>query len=66
MLKEARAQGITLDAHVAHLVVHGALHLIGFDHLEDIDAERMEAIERTVLASLGIADPYADDAGGSR
>ena len=58
-LKEARAQGIALDAHVSHLVVHGVLHLIGFDHLEDSDAERMEAIERTALASLGIADPYA-------
>lgn len=66
ILEEARAQGITLDAHVAHLVVHGVLHLIGFDHLEDIDAERMEAIERTALASLGIADPYADDAEASR
>ncbi len=59
-LKEARAQSIALDDHVAHLVVHGVLHLIGFDHLEDIEAERMEAIERTALASLGIADPYAD------
>jgi probable rRNA maturation factor len=65
-LKEVRAQGITLDAHVAHLVVHGVLHLIGFDHLEDVDAERMEAIERTALASLGIGDPYADNAGASR
>ena len=63
-LKEARAQNIAFDDHVAHLVVHGVLHLIGFDHIEDAEAERMEAIERTVLASLGIADPYADDAEG--
>lgn len=65
-LKEARAQHITLDDHVAHLVVHGTLHLIGLDHIEDGDAQRMETIERTALASLGIADPYADDAGPSR
>jgi len=62
--KEARAQHIAFDNHVAHLVVHGVLHLIGLDHIADADAERMEAIERTVLASLGIADPYADDAEG--
>jgi probable rRNA maturation factor len=62
--KEARAQNIAFDNHVAHLVVHGVLHLIGLDHIEDAEAERMEAIERTVLASLGIADPYADDAEG--
>ena len=60
-LKEARAQDIALDDHVAHLVVHGVLHLLGFDHIEDDEAERMEAIERTALASLGIADPYAED-----
>ena len=62
--KEARAQHIAFDNHVAHLVVHGVLHLVGLDHIEDAEAERMEAIERTVLASLGIADPYADDAEG--
>jgi probable rRNA maturation factor len=61
--KEARAQHVSFDDHVAHLVVHGVLHLIGLDHLEDAEAERMEAIERTALASLGIADPYADAEG---
>ena len=45
--KEARAQHIAFDDHVAHLVVHGVLHLLGFDHIEDAEAERMEAIERT-------------------
>jgi probable rRNA maturation factor len=60
---EARAQGIALEDHVAHLVVHGVLHLIGFDHLREAEAERMEAVERSALASLGIADPYAEDAG---
>lgn len=62
--KEARAQHIAFDDHVAQLVVHGVLHLIGLDHLEDAEAKRMEAIERAVLASLGVADPYADDAEG--
>ncbi len=63
--KEALAQHIAFDDHVAHLVVHGVLHLIGFDHIDDAEAERMEAIERTALGSLGIADPYADNAEGS-
>jgi len=60
-LKEARAQHIAFPDHVSHLVVHGVLHLIGLDHMDDAEAERMEALERTVLASLGIADPYADE-----
>jgi probable rRNA maturation factor len=46
---------------VSHLVVHGALHLLGHDHLDDTEAEQMEDLERQALASLGIADPYADD-----
>jgi probable rRNA maturation factor len=58
-LKEAREQDIPLADHVAHLVVHGVLHLLGFDHAEDAEAERMEDVERRALASLGIADPYA-------
>jgi probable rRNA maturation factor len=57
---EARERDIALADHVAHLVVHGVLHLIGFDHADDMQAERMEARERKALASLGIADPYAD------
>jgi probable rRNA maturation factor len=59
-LKEAREQGIPLDDHVSHLVVHGVLHLLGFDHADDTEAERMEELERRALASLGIADPYAE------
>ncbi|MGH6749882.1 MAG: rRNA maturation RNase YbeY [Methyloceanibacter sp.] len=59
-LKEAQAMGIALSDHVAHLVVHGVLHLLGFDHLEEDEAERMETLERRALASLGIADPYAE------
>ena len=62
-LKEARAQHIALPDHVSHLAVHGVLHLLGFDHMDDAEAERMEALERTVLASLGIADPYAEEGG---
>ncbi len=55
---EAKAQGKTPAAHVSHLVVHGTLHLLGYDHEDDSDAEKMEALERRILARLGIADPY--------
>jgi probable rRNA maturation factor len=62
---EAEEAGITLSDHAGHLVVHGVLHLLGFDHLDDEEAEKMEDLERKALASLGIADPYAqgDEAG---
>jgi probable rRNA maturation factor len=60
--KEALEQNIALQAHVAHLVVHGVLHLLGFDHTENEAAERMEALEREALAALGVADPYAAEA----
>jgi probable rRNA maturation factor len=57
--REAKSQGKTPADHVAHLVVHGTLHLLGYDHeTGDADAERMEALERRILAKLGIADPY--------
>jgi probable rRNA maturation factor len=59
--KEAAEMGITLEAHFTHLVVHGFLHLLGYDHIEDEDAEEMEGLETQILATLGIADPYADD-----
>jgi probable rRNA maturation factor len=55
---EAAAQGKTLAGHLAHLVVHGVLHLIGFDHVDDAAATRMEALETEVLAGIGVADPY--------
>ncbi|MGH8619221.1 MAG: rRNA maturation RNase YbeY [Burkholderiales bacterium] len=55
---EARAQGKTFEAHVAHLVVHGTLHLQGYDHVRTAAAERMETRERKILARLGFADPY--------
>jgi probable rRNA maturation factor len=57
---EAAEKGITLEAHVTHLVVHGLLHLLGYDHLEEGEAEAMEAIERLALSDLGYADPYGD------
>ncbi len=55
---EARAQGKPLADHLAHLVVHGVLHLLGFDHEIAAEARRMEALETRVLAGLGVADPY--------
>lgn len=55
---EAGAQGKSLADHVTHLTVHGVLHLLGRDHVDAVEAEAMEAEERTLLASLGVADPY--------
>jgi probable rRNA maturation factor len=56
--REARDQAKPLRAHYAHLTVHGALHLQGYDHTDRREAERMEARERRILAQLGFADPY--------
>lgn len=56
--REARVQGKTLADHLAHLVVHGVLHLLGFDHERAVEARRMEALEVAILAGLGVADPY--------
>jgi probable rRNA maturation factor len=57
--REAREQGKPARDHYAHLTIHGVLHLLGYDHEDDADAERMEALERRILATLGIPDPYA-------
>jgi probable rRNA maturation factor len=57
--REAREQGKTGKAHWAHLVVHGTLHLIGYDHDNDADAKTMEAVEVRVLRNLGFGNPYA-------
>lgn len=56
---EAVEQGKPLADHMAHLVVHGVLHLLGWDHEDDEEAEEMEAMEISILAALGISDPYA-------
>ena len=57
--REAAEQGKHPRDHWAHLTVHGTLHLLGYDHLEDAEADAMEALETRILAGLGIADPYA-------
>lgn len=58
---EAEERNVPLATHATHLIVHGTLHLLGYDHIVDAGAEAMEAIEREALASLGIDDPYAVD-----
>ena len=62
--REASAQGKPFDAHVAHLVVHAVLHLLGHDHVEEADAALMEGAERRILAGMGLPDPYAGDEAG--
>lgn len=57
--QEARAQGIPFDHHLGHLVVHGFLHLLGYDHESDAEADKMEGLEREILKRLAIPDPYA-------
>ncbi|MDR0809707.1 MAG: rRNA maturation RNase YbeY [Gemmobacter sp.] len=56
--REAGEQGKAFSDHVTHLLVHGMLHLFGYDHVDDDDAALMEEVEQQILASLGIADPY--------
>jgi probable rRNA maturation factor len=62
--REAAEQGKSLDHHLQHLVAHGVLHLLGYDHEGDDEAEAMEALEREILAGLDIPDPYASDEEG--
>ncbi len=59
VLNEATEQGKQPRDHWAHMTIHGVLHLIGYDHVEDSKAEVMEALETRILAKLGVADPYA-------
>ena len=59
---EAAAEAKPFPHHVSHLLIHGCLHLLGYDHQEATDAVRMEGLERDILARLGIPDPYARDA----
>ncbi|EZP71379.1 Endoribonuclease YbeY [Sphingomonas paucimobilis] len=57
---EAAAKGISIADHATHLIIHGTFHLLGYDHMEDAEAEAMEALETQSLLSLGINDPYGD------
>jgi len=57
---EADVAGIPLRAHVSHLIVHGVLHLLGYDHIDDADADLMEGLEAAILAGMGVPDPYRD------
>ena len=59
-LREARAQGISFRAHLAHLLTHGTLHLQGYDHLTDKQAQKMEKLEVQLLAKLGYQNPYKE------
>lgn len=61
VVDEARSQGKAIADHISHLVVHGLLHLLGYDHEQDDAAQNMEALEKRVLARLDIADPYRDE-----
>jgi probable rRNA maturation factor len=58
---EAAEKAIPLESHAAHLMVHGTLHLLGYDHMDEASAADMEAREVRALARMGIADPYAED-----
>lgn len=60
LVREAQELGKSLEEHFTHLVVHGFLHILGYDHLDEAEALQMESLETKILAGLGIADPYAD------
>lgn len=60
-IRESREQGKSFVAHVAHLVVHGSLHLLGFDHMDAVEADAMEALESSIMQNLGFPDPYLDE-----
>lgn len=59
--REAQEQDKPLMAHWAHMVVHGSLHLLGYDHIEDDEAEEMESLETQIMTELGFADPYLSE-----
>jgi probable rRNA maturation factor len=57
--REAESRGLTIEAHLAHLILHGFLHILGYDHGDEAEASAMERLETEILGDLGIADPYA-------
>jgi len=61
--REAEAEGKTLEAHLSHMIAHGFLHLMGFDHIEDEEAAEMEGLESRIMVALGMPDPWADERG---
>jgi probable rRNA maturation factor len=61
LTREAADLGKSFDDHLTHLMVHGFLHLFGYDHMDDEEAEKMEGLETRILAELGLSDPYGDD-----
>ena len=63
---EADKAGLSLVDHTTHLIVHGVLHLLGYDHVRDQDATLMEGLETDILGSMGLDDPYRDDNGARR
>lgn len=58
---EAKEQNKSLSAHWAHMVVHGSLHLLGYDHIDDDEADEMESIETEIMQKLGFEDPYISE-----
>lgn len=68
VMREAVDGGLSFRHHLAHMIVHGFLHLVGYDHMQDDEAEEMERLETAILAALDIPDPYAEppDVGGGR
>ena len=60
VLREAEEMGIDFSDHLSHLIIHGLLHLFDYDHQDNEEAELMESLEKAILASIGIDDPYAD------
>ena len=61
MEREAKEQQISLSSHWAHLAVHGTLHLLGYDHIEEAEAEEMEGLETKIMQKLGFEDPYLSE-----
>jgi len=62
--REAEEMGLAFEDHITHLTIHGILHLLGYDHIRDLDATLMEGLETSILGKLGVADPYRDDEAG--